>query len=203
MNKLTTKLQEALQSAQQLALRSAHPELRSTHFLLALVQQEGGLVIPLVKKAGGDPVKLKAHAVAALESEPRVQGAFAQSKMSYDLRSVLDQADQIRDRMGDDYLSVEHTILGMLADDSPGGKLLIEAGLTRKELESALKKIRGSQTATDKDPEGKYQALEKYGEDLTAKQLACIDGPGDAAGRLLGVDPDMVWAEAGKHLPFP
>ena len=169
MNKLTTKLQEALQSAQQLALRSAHPELRSTHLLLALFQQEGGLVIPLVEKAGGDPVKLKANAVAALESEPRVQGACSQPQMSYGLRSVLDQADQTRDRMGDEYLSVEHIILGMLADDSPGGKLLTEAGLTRKEVESALKKIRGSQTVTDEDPEGKYQALEKYGEDLTAK----------------------------------
>ncbi len=169
MNKLTTKLQEALQSSQQLALRSAHPELRSTHLLLALLQQEGGLMTPLLEKAGVDSVKLKAEVVSALDSEPRVQGAGSQPQMSYGLRSVLDHADQIREKMGDDFLSVEHTVLGMLADDSPAGKLLKEAGLTSAALEKVLKEIRGSQKVTDEDPEGKYQTLEKYGQDLTAK----------------------------------
>lgn len=169
MNKITTKLQEALQSAQQLALRSAHPELRSTHLLLALLQQEGGIVVPLIEKAGSDVTALKAAVAASLSSEPSVQGAGSQPQMSYGLRSVLDQADQIREKMGDDYLSVEHVVLGMLNDDSPGGKLLKEGGLTAKKVEEALKEIRGSQKVTDEDPEGKYQTLEKYGQDLTAK----------------------------------
>ncbi|MGC6466053.1 MAG: ATP-dependent chaperone ClpB [Akkermansiaceae bacterium] len=169
MNKITTKLQEALQSAQQLALRSAHPELRSTHLLLELLQQEGGIVVPLIEKAGSDVTALKAAVAASLSSEPSVQGAGSQPQMSNGLRSVLDQADQIREKMGDDYLSVEHVVLGMLNDDSPGGKLLKEGGLTTKNVESALKEIRGSQKVTDEDPEGKYQTLEKYGQDLTAK----------------------------------
>lgn len=169
MNKITTKLQEALQSAQQLALRSAHPELRSTHLLLALLQQEGGIVVPLIEKAGSDVTALKAAVAASLSSEPSVQGAGSQPQMSYGLRSVLDQADQIREKMGDDYLSVEHVVLGMLNDDSPGGKLLKKGGLTAKKVEEALKEIRGSQKVTDEDPEGKYQTLEKYGQDLTAK----------------------------------
>jgi ATP-dependent Clp protease ATP-binding subunit ClpB len=169
MNKLTTKLQEALQSAQQLALRSAHPELRSTHLLLALLQQEGGLMTPLVEKAGADPTSLKAAVASALESEPRVEGAGSQPQMSYGLRSALDQADQIREKMGDDFLSVEHAVLGILKDDSPAGKLLEKEGLTSKVFEEALKEIRGSQKITDEDPEGKYQTLEKYGQDLTAK----------------------------------
>jgi len=83
MNKFTTKLQEALQSAQQLALRSAHPELRSTHLLLALLQQDGGMMTPLVEKAGGDLTGLKASVASALEAEPRVQGAGSQAQMSY------------------------------------------------------------------------------------------------------------------------
>jgi len=169
MNKLTTKLQEALQSAQQFALRSAHPELRSTHLLLALLQQEGGIVTPLIEKAGGDPTVLKAAVAASLASEPRVQGAGSQPQMSYGLRSVLDQADQIRETMGDEYLSVEHAVLGMLKDDSPAGKLLKESGLTEAKLKDSLKEIRGNQKVTDEDPEGKYQTLEKYGQDLTAK----------------------------------
>jgi len=169
MNKLTTKLQEALQSAQQLALRSAHPELRSTHLLLALLQQEGGMMTPLVEKAGGDPTSLKAEVVTALDAEPRMQGAGSQPQMSYGLRSALDQADQIREKMGDDFLSVEHAVLGILKDDSPAGKLLQEAGLTAEKFEESLKEIRGSQKVTDEDPEGKYQTLEKYGQDLTAR----------------------------------
>ena len=169
MNKLTTKLQEALQGAQQLALRSAHPELRSTHLLLALLQQEGGIVTPLIEKAGGDPTVLKASVAASLASEPRVQGAGSQPQMSYGLRSVLDQADQVREKMEDEYLSVEHAVLGMLKDDSPAGKLLKDSGLTEAKLAASLKEIRGSQKVTDEDPEGKYQTLEKYGQDLTAK----------------------------------
>ncbi|MFT6242226.1 MAG: ATP-dependent Clp protease ATP-binding subunit ClpB [Akkermansiaceae bacterium] len=169
MNKLTTKLQEALQSAQQLALRSAHPELRSTHLLLALLQQEGGLMTPLVEKAGGKATALKASVASALEAEPRVQGAGSQPQMSYALQSALDQADQIREKMGDDFLSVEHAVLGILKDDSPARNLLAGAGLTTEKFEKSLKEIRGSQKVVDEDPEGKYQTLEKYGQDLTAR----------------------------------
>lgn len=169
MNKLTTKLQEALQSAQQMALRSAHPELRSTHLLLALLQQEGGIVAPLIEKAEGDPTSLKASVALALETEPQLQGAGSQPHMSYGLRSVLDQGEQIREAMGDEYLSVEHMVLGMLKDSGPVADLLKEAGLTSKKVEAALKEIRGNQKVTDTDPEGKYQTLEKYGQDLTAR----------------------------------
>ena len=169
MNKLTTKLQEALQSAQQMALRSAHPELRSTHLLLALLQQEGGIVAHLIEKAEGDPTSLKASVALALETEPQLQGAGSQPHMSYGLRSVLDQGEQIREAMGDEYLSVEHMVLGMLKDSGPVADLLKEAGLTSKKVEAALKEIRGNQKVTDADPEGKYQTLEKYGQDLTAR----------------------------------
>ncbi len=166
---MTVKLQEALQAAQQLALRSAHPELRSTHLLLALLQQDGGIVTPILEKAEVDLTKLKAKLATALEKEPRIQGAGSQPQISYGLRTTLDEADQARESMNDDYLSVEHVFIGMLKADSPAGQLLSAAGLTQKKLEASLKEIRGSQKVTDEDPEGKYQALEKYGQDLTAK----------------------------------
>lgn len=169
LDKITTKFQEALQAAQQLASRSAHAELKSLHVLLALLQQEGGIVVPILEKAGIDVTRLKADAINALEREPSIQGAASQPQMSYGLRSSLDAADKVREGMGDDFLSVEHFLLGNLDSDSPAGKLLKKAGLDREKADSALKEIRGSQKVTDQDPEGKYQTLEKYGTDLTAK----------------------------------
>ena len=169
LDKITTKFQEALQAAQQLASNSAHAELKSLHVLIALLQQEGGIVVPILEKAGIEVTRLKAEAINALEREPSIQGATAQPQMSYGLRSSLDAADKVRGKMGDDFLSVEHFLLGSLDADSPAGKMLKGAGLDRGKVDAALKDIRGSQKVTDQDPEGKYQTLEKYGTDLTAK----------------------------------
>jgi ATP-dependent Clp protease ATP-binding subunit ClpB len=169
LDKITTKFQEALQAAQQLASRSAHAELKSLHVLLALLQQDGGIVVPILEKAGIDITKLKANALTTLDREPSIQGAAAQPQMSYGLRANLDAADKVREQMGDDFLSVEHFLLGALDSDSPAGKILKESGLDRKVADDALNEIRGSQKVTDQDPEGKYQTLEKYGTDLTAK----------------------------------
>ncbi len=169
LDKITTKFQEALQAAQQLASHSAHAELKSLHVLIALLQQEGGIVVPILEKAGIEVTRLKSEAINALEREPSIQGATAQPQMSYGLRSSLDAADKVRGEMGDDFLSVEHFLLGSLDADSPAGKMLKGAGLDRAKADAALKDIRGSQKVTDQDPEGKYQTLEKYGTDLTAK----------------------------------
>jgi len=169
LDKITTKLQEALQTAQRLASKSAHPELKSIHVLLALLQQEGGIVVPILQKAGVEVTRLKASVAAALEREPRQQGASSQPQLSYGLRTTLDAADEIRESMGDEYLSVEHFLLGALKADSPAGKVLQESGLDEKKVRKALDEVRGSQKVTDENPEGKYQALEKYGTDLTAR----------------------------------
>ena len=172
LDKLTNKLQEALQSGQRLASQSAHPELKSAHVLLSLLQQEGGIVVPILEKAGVELTKLKASIVTALDREPKAQGATAQPQISYGLRATLDAADKEREKLGDEYLSVEHFLLGALKADSPAGKLLVEAGVTEENLRGALEDVRGSQKVTDEDPEGKYQALEKYGTDLTARARA-------------------------------
>jgi len=169
---MTIKLQEALQSAQQLAMRSAHAELKSSHVLLSLLQQEGGIVTPILEAAGVDLTALKASVASDLASLPTVKGATSEPQLSYGMKSTLNEADKAREKLGDDFLSVEHFLLGALKDASPAGKLLKDAGLTEQKLEDALKKVRGSQKVTDEDPEGKYQALEKYGTDLTARARA-------------------------------
>ncbi|MBK1882449.1 ATP-dependent chaperone ClpB [Luteolibacter pohnpeiensis] len=172
LDKITQKLQEALQAAQRLASKSAHPELKSAHVLLSLLQQEGGITTPILQKAGVDVSQLKAATAVALSKEPTVQGASNQPQISSGLRAALDAADQEREKLGDDFLSVEHFLLGALKGDSPAGKLLKDAGLTEKSAEEAIQSVRGSQKVTDENPEGKYQTLEKYGTDLTARARA-------------------------------
>ncbi len=172
LDKLTQKLQEALQAAQGIASKSAHPELKSGHVLLALLQQEGGIAVPILQKAGVGVPSLKVAVASALEKEVRVQGASTQPQISAGLRASLEASDRVREAMGDDYLSVEHFLLGALRGDSPAGKLLKDAGLDDKKAEAAIKEVRGSQKVVDQDPEGKYQTLEKYGMDLTARARA-------------------------------
>ena len=169
LDKITQKLQEALQSAQRLASKSSHPELKSAHVLLALLQQEGGITVPILQKAGVNIPQLKAATAAALDNEPRVQGASTQPQLSIGLRATLDAADDAREALGDDFMSVEHFLLGSLKGDSPAGKLLKDAGLDEAKATEAINEIRGSQKVTDENPEGKYQTLEKYGSDLTAR----------------------------------
>ena len=169
LDKLTNKLQEALQAAQRLASKSAHPELKGTHLLLALLQQEGGVLTPILQKAGVDATRLKVAVAAALDREPTQQGGTTQPQISYGMRATLDAADEVRESMGDDFLSVEHVLIGALKADAPEGKLLKEAGLDEKKARKAVESIRGPQKVTDADPEGKYQTLEKYGTDLTAR----------------------------------
>ena len=169
LEKITQKLQEALQNAQSLAAKSAHSELKSLHVLFALLQQEGGVAVPVLQKAGVDIARLKAATASALAREPRVQGAGSQPQLSVGLRATLEAADAARQELGDDYLSVEHFLLGSLSGDSPAGRVLKESGLDEAKAREAIKSVRGSQKVTDDNPEGKYQALEKYGTDLTAR----------------------------------
>jgi len=169
LEKITQKLQEALQSAQSLASKSAHSELKSAHVLLALLQQDGGIATPILQKAGLDVPRLKAATAAALSREPSIQGASTQPQISIGLRATLEAADAAREKLGDDYLSVEHFLLGALKGESPAGKLLKDAGLDETKALAAIHSVRGSQKASDDAPEGKYQALEKYGTDLTAR----------------------------------
>jgi ATP-dependent Clp protease ATP-binding subunit ClpB len=161
LDKLTMKMQEALQGAQGLAAKSAHAELKSSHVLLTLLGQEGGVLVPILRKAEVDVAGLKAAVASELAREPRVQGASAQPQISRGLRETLEAADAARAELGDDFLSVEHFLLGAPKTDTPASKLLKQADA-----------VRGKQKVTDENPEGKYEALEKYGTDLTARARA-------------------------------
>ena len=166
LEKITIKLQEALQGAQRLASKSGHAELKCEHLLLGLIQQEGGLAIHLLEKAGVDITVLKARLITLLDRAPQVAGVSEQPQLERNLRATLDFADEVRAEMGDEFLSIEHVVLSMMKVSGSGNELLVGAGAAEKALENSVREVRGSQTVTDENPEEKYQALEKYGTDL-------------------------------------
>ncbi len=167
LNKLTAKMQEAIQDALDIASSAGHAEIGSSHLLVALLRQDGGLTRPLLEKAGVQPETIQGQAKAYLEKQPRISGATGQPQIGRELSELLREADQIRERMKDDFISVEHVLLALCESRTPVKDLLASAGVNRSVLEKALVEVRGSQRVTDQDPEGKYQALEKYGTDLT------------------------------------
>ena len=166
---MTNKVQEALQATQRLTAQSAHAELRPEHLLQALLQQEGGLIAPLLEKAGAQVPTLLQNLHTWLEREPKQQGYASQPQLSQAMSRVLDAADHERESLADEYLSVEHLLLGMLTHDLPVREMLQSCGVKKSQVLQALKSIRGQQKANDENPEVKYQTLEKYGVDLTAR----------------------------------
>ena len=168
-NQFTLKLQEALQAAQSLASEFNHAELGSAHVLLSLLQQTEGVTRPILSKLGADPAAIENELRAWLNRQPSVEGAAAQTYISNELREVFNQAEKQKKKLKDDYTSVEHFLLALLEQGkSEAAAVLKKYGVTADALLKAVAAIRGSQKVTDQDPEGKYQALEKYGTDLTA-----------------------------------
>ena len=167
-NNLTTKFMEGLQAAQKAAASQGRAEIYPAEVLLALMRQEGGVLHSVLQKAGVDATRLMTELEARLNRQPRQQGAVAGSAgIGPALDRVLNAAEEQRNSMKDDYLSVEHFVLGIFAADSDLSRLLENCGLTKTTYLEALKEIRGNQRITDRDPEQKYQTLEKYGTDLT------------------------------------
>ena len=172
-NRLTQKSQEALHDAQTKALRFGHNEVDGEHLLQALLDQPEGLAPRLLAAAGGDTSRLRADLEAELARRPRVSGpgvAPGQVAVTQRLAQLLDAAEQESKRLKDDYVSVEHLIVALLAEgqQSAAGRLLASAGLTRDGFLQALAAVRGSQRVTSATPESSYEALEKYGRDLVA-----------------------------------
>ncbi len=168
-NKMTLKMQEALQSAQDIASAKSHQEINNSHVLLALLQQSDGMARPVFAKLGADAAALEKSVEAYLDRQPSVQGsAMGQVYLGNALRESMNAAEKRRESLKDDYLSVEHFLLGLLDGKSEAARQLGEAGIDANKLLAAVADIRGSQSVTDQDPEGKYQSLEKYGVDLTA-----------------------------------
>jgi len=166
MNRMTVKLQEALQTASSHAARRSHQGIDVEHLLLAFIQQEGGLASSLLEQAGLSVPSIRQAVEQALAKLPQVQGAGAapgQLHVASRLSQVLSKAEDEQRALKDDYVSVEHVILAMVQE----GGVFKKLGLTKERLLGALQQVRGSQRVTSQDPEGTYQALEKYGRDLT------------------------------------
>jgi ATP-dependent Clp protease ATP-binding subunit ClpB len=155
-NRWTVKSQEAFAAASESARTRNNAEITPDHLLAALLAQPEGLAVPILGRAGVEPTALARATEERLDALAKSYGS-AQPGMSRDLAHVLDDADSLRQDMGDEYLSVEHLLLA-LAD---------KTGATRDQLLDALKQIRGSHRVTSQNPEEQYQALERYGRDLT------------------------------------
>ena len=167
-DKLTIKSQEALQAAQRLAEEHGHAEVDVEHLALALLSQEDGIVPPLMERLGVSRDDLSRRLEQALRSRPRVEGAAAQRGLARPLVAVLDAAFEHARRMRDEYVSVEHLVLAVVeAKGGEVGRLTAQAGLTPDAVLKALQSVRGQQRVTDPAPEEKYEALKRYGRDLT------------------------------------
>src|SRR4051812_37892803 len=173
MNRFTQKSQESLAAAQRLAARFHHQQIDTEHLLLALLDQEGGLAGSLLSKADIAVDALKLDVQRELEKLPRVSGSGADGGnigITSRLNRVLGQAEDEAKKLKDDFISVEHLLIGMTEDSGPAGKILKKYGLNRDRFMRALQEVRGHQRVTSPNPEGTYEALERYGRDLT--QLA-------------------------------
>lgn len=165
LDKYTQKSQEAIFQAQQLAQQFNHQAIEPIHMLLALLNQDQGTAPAIVTKTAGSTMGLRSEVLNELNKRPKIQGATLDVGLSRAAGEVLQAAERYAKGMQDDYISTEHLLLGLA--DSNEGKRLAEYGLTKNAILAALKEVRGSQRVTSQDPEGTYEALEKYGRDLT------------------------------------
>jgi ATP-dependent Clp protease ATP-binding subunit ClpB len=173
INRFTEKAQEALSGAQSKAIRSSHQQVDVEHLLIALLEQERGLAASILTRAGVSVDAIKRRIGQELDRLPKVSspsGGADQIYITGRLNRLLTQAEDEAKRLKDEYISVEHLLLAMTEDGGATGRLFKELGITRDRLMQALQEIRGSQRVTSQNPESTYEALERYGRDLT--QLA-------------------------------
>jgi ATP-dependent Clp protease ATP-binding subunit ClpB len=193
LDKLTIKAQEALAHAQDQCDQLGHQEITPEHLMLALLDQKEGVVIPVLQKIGVDPARVRTALEDHINRMPRVSGGMPQGAyISATLKQVLDDAWKEAQRLKDEYLSTEHLLLGIAKNKGlPAGKLLNDLGATEGAILTALRDVRGSQRVTDQHPEDKYQALKRFGRDLTeqarAGKLDPVIGRDDEIRRLMQV----------------
>jgi ATP-dependent Clp protease ATP-binding subunit ClpB len=169
LNKLTEKAQEAVLAAQDLAQNMNHNQLDVEHLLYALLDQQDGVVPQILQKLGADPVSAKQAVRAELDRLPKVYGPTQQIYLSQRMQRVFDIAQAEANRLKDEFISTEHLLIGIAeeGDKTPSGRILLSLAINKERIYGVLTQIRGNQRVTDQNPEGKYQALEKYGRDLT------------------------------------
>src|SRR5918997_2968593 len=160
-DRFTIKSQEALSAAQRLAAARANPYVHPQHLFSALLEQEGGIVVPVLREAGADPESVRRKLNEELDRFHTVSGSTQAPQLDGATIQVLNTADEEARAFGDEYVSAEHLLLALAADPK------VDAGASRDQLAEAVQEIRGPHRVTDQNPEDKYQALEKFGRDLT------------------------------------
>ena len=168
MDKLTIKAQEAIVGAQSLATSQGNPEIEGLHLLSALLEDPAGVVVPLLKKIGAPVDKLQSTTASELQRLPR-SSSNRQPGISAALQKGLEAAASAAEGMKDEFVSTEHLLLGLCKSEKNSSELLKLLGVNEKEILQGLQSVRGSARVTDQSPEGKFQALEKYGVDLVAQ----------------------------------
>jgi ATP-dependent Clp protease ATP-binding subunit ClpB len=169
-SKLTTRSQEAITAAQRLAVSRGQAALEPLHLLASLLEQSDGIAVPLLKAVGADPADVRAKTEAALRRMPSVSGAtVAAPSPSRELLRVLNAAGEQAGALGDEFVSTEHLLVGLAGSEGEAGTVLTSSGATRDALLAAFRTVRGNRKVTTPDPEGTFQALEKYAVDLTAR----------------------------------
>jgi ATP-dependent Clp protease ATP-binding subunit ClpB len=166
LNKYTQKSQEAVLEAQRLAQDYSHQSIEPAHILLALLSQDEGVVPAIVTKISGSPVALREAVAGDLQGRSKVYGSGGEVGLSRAASDVFAAAERYAKGMKDDYVSTEHILLGLT--ESGEAKRLTDYGLTKDTILRALASVRGTQRVTTQTPEETYQALERYGRDLTA-----------------------------------
>ena len=169
-NKLTEKVQDSLRAAQSLASKNSHQQVDVEHLLLALLEQENGLATSLVRRAGADPQAMAARLNLEIGRLPKVSsptGAMDQIYVTPRLTKVIADAEAEAKRLKDEFVSIEHVLGAIATDTGAAGRILKESGITKAVLDKSIKDVRGAQRVTSQNPEATYEALEKYGRDLT------------------------------------
>ncbi|OPY12928.1 MAG: Chaperone protein ClpB [Syntrophus sp. PtaB.Bin138] len=166
--KMTIKTQEALGAAQQLAASRQNGSIEPEHLLFAMLDQEGGLLGPILQKIGANPAHVRSKVEEALRRLPQTTGSGVQIYLSSSLHHALDTALREAEAMNDEFVSTEHLLLGLIEEKGSNvASMLADSGISRDAALSALKDLRGDERVTDQNPEEKYQALAKYSKDLT------------------------------------
>ncbi|HMG22197.1 MAG TPA: AAA family ATPase, partial [Kofleriaceae bacterium] len=181
LDKLTVKAQEAIAGARDAAISRHHAEVRPEHLLVALLEQDGGVVPRILSKLGADPRVVRGDLDRAFEKLPRARGAALDIDAGRAFKDVWEAAGHEAEAMKDEYISTEHFLIALAASKSSAGEALSHAGATKEAILEALVAVRGNQRVQDQDPEAKYEALERYTRDLTA--LAAQDKLDPVIGR--------------------
>jgi len=166
-DKFTLKSQEALSAARSIASENGHQSIEDTHMMSAMLDQREGIIIPVLQKMEIDPDDFRAKVDAFIKNTPKVTGGAAEIYISSDLNSILDDSFKEASQLKDEYVSTEHILISMAQSQGKIGRLLKQYGVTKDRIYRILVEIRGNQRVMDQNPEDKYQALQKFGKDVT------------------------------------